>query len=327
MEARVRAESWPIRGGFRIARGARAAADLVVVELHREDAVGRGECVPYRRYGETVESVISAIKSTALLLSGPDPRAALQRFPRGAARNALDCALWDLEAKMSGRPVWKLAGLPAEPQAVGTMRTVSVDTPEQMHAAAGALCGATVIKVKVDGGPDLERVEAVHAAAPNAELVVDANEAWTLEQTATWMPELRRLGVVVLEQPLAAERDAALSHLERAVPICADESFHDRASFDRVRDGYDMVNIKLDKAGGLTEALACASEAGRFGLSVMVGCMVSTSLAIEPALLTAQRAAYVDLDGPLLLEADRPGAQHDRASGLLRPSPGVWGGT
>lgn len=299
---------------------------MVVVELHCEGAIGRGECVPYARYGESVDSVISAIESTATLLSGPDPRADLQHFPRGAARSALDCALWDLDAKTSGKPVWVLAGLSAGPRAVNTMRTVSVGTPEEMHQAAAALRGATVIKVKVDGAADLERIEAVHAGAPNAALVVDANEAWTLEQTETWMPELKRLDVAVLEQPLAVGRDVGLSDLERQVPICADESFHDRTSFDRIRGRYDMVNIKLDKAGGLTEALACAREAERIGLSVMVGCMVGTSLAIEPALLITEGAAYVDLDGPLLLESDRKGAQHDREAGLLRPSPSVWGG-
>jgi L-alanine-DL-glutamate epimerase-like enolase superfamily enzyme len=206
------------------------------------------------------------------------------------------------------------------------MRTLSVASAEEMGEAARALSRASVLKVKVDGGPDLARIRAVHAAAPNAKLVVDANEAWSVEQTRQWLPELRALGVAVLEQPLPAARDAALEMLEHRVPICADESFHDRSSFANLGSRYDMVNIKLDKTGGLSESLACAREARERGFPFMLGCMVSSSLAIEPALLLAKDAAYVDLDGPLLLEDDREGACHDREGGLLRPSPSIWGG-
>jgi len=325
MRALVRAESWPIRGGFRIARGARAAAEVIVVELHDEGRVGRGECVPYARYGESIDSVRSEIEAGCRGSDGANARARVLAMSAGAARNAVDCALWDLEAKRAGKPVWELAGLGGPVQAVRTMRTVSVDTAEKMKAAAAKLAEAPVIKVKVDGGADLERIAAVHEAAPEAELVIDANEAWSMDQLAAWLPALPKLGVSVIEQPLPAGNDAALRGLERTIPICADEVFHDRGSFSNLDGRYDMVNIKLDKAGGLTEALYCVGEARRLGLQVMVGCMVSTSLAIEPALLLTSGAEYIDLDGPLLLETDREGASHDRRTGLLRPSSAIWG--
>ena len=327
MRAVVRSETWPIRGGFRIARGARTDADVLVVELRHERQVGRGECVPYARYGESIRSVSEAIeRATEGWTDLATARAALSLMARGAARSALDCALWDLEAKLAGRPVWSLLGFDRPPEPVSTMRTVSVNTPESMHEAATAFAHAPVIKVKVDGGADLERIEAVHAAAPQAQLVVDANEAWSTEQTRAWLPELGRLGVSVLEQPLPEGADSLLEAVERAVPVCADESFYDRRSLRSAQGRYDMVNVKLDKAGGLSEALACVREAQQLGLEVMVGCMVSTSLAIEPALLLTGHASYVDLDGPILLESDRDGAQHERNAGLLRASPAVWGG-
>jgi L-alanine-DL-glutamate epimerase-like enolase superfamily enzyme len=320
----VHAESWPIRDGFRIAREARTAAEVIVVELHDGGRVGRGECVPYARYGESIESVRAEIEAGCRRLKGTHARERLLATPAGAARNAIDCALWDLEAKRTGKPVWELAGLGGAPRAVRTMRTISVDSVEAMGAVAAKLVGTSVIKVKVDGGADLERIAAVHEAAPGAELVVDPNEAWTGEQLAAWLPALPRLGVSVVEQPLPAGDDAALDGLKRTVLICADESFHDRRSFSDIEGRYDMVNIKLDKTGGLTEALHCVGEARRLGLRMMIGCMVSTSLAIEPALLLTSNAEHVDLDGPLLLENDREGALHDRATGLLRPSA-LWG--
>jgi L-alanine-DL-glutamate epimerase-like enolase superfamily enzyme len=325
VKAVVRTESWPIRGGFRIARGARATADIVVVELYDGDRVGRGECVPYARYGESVSSVRRAIATCADRLDAPDLRAAIAELPPGAARNALDCALWDLEAKREGDPVWMLAGLDAAPREVVTMRTISVAAVEEMRAAATALRSAHSIKIKVDGGNDLERISAVHQAAPEARLVVDANESWSVEQTRDWLPRLGALGVCLVEQPLRADDDEALAQWEHELPICADEAFHDRASFARAARLYDAINIKLDKAGGLTEALACAREAHRRGLPFMVGCMVSTSLAVEPALLLAPTASFIDLDGPLLLERDREGARHDAARGVLRPSSAIWG--
>jgi L-alanine-DL-glutamate epimerase-like enolase superfamily enzyme len=326
MRTVVRAETWPIRGGFRIARGARTDARVLVVELQQEQAVGRGECVPYARYGESIRSVAQAIEQAARGWADvATARAALRRMARGAARNALDCALWDLEAKLAGKPAWSLLGLDEPPESVSTMRTVSVGAPTAMYEAAREFAHAEVIKVKVDGGADLERIEAVHAAAPQAELVVDPNESWSPEQTCAWLPELRRFGVGVLEQPLPEGADSALEAIERSVPICADESFHDRSSFARVQGRYDMVNVKLDKAGGISEALTCVRRARQLGIDLMVGCMVSTSLAIEPALLLTAFARYVDLDGPILLESDRTGARHERDVGLLRASPSVWG--
>jgi L-alanine-DL-glutamate epimerase-like enolase superfamily enzyme len=299
---------------------------VVVCELSGAHGVGLGESVPYSRYGESVEGVVERLELAATELASGSIEDALRVAGGGAARNALDCAWWDLRARESGTPAWAMAGLARAPEPVSTMQTVSVDAPEAMHDAAAALSHAAVIKVKVDGHDDLARIEAVHAAAPDAELVVDANESWTGAQTRAWLPELARLGVAVLEQPLPADADAALEDMPHPVPICADESFHTSASFDRIHRRYEMVNVKLDKTGGLTEALACMTRARERHVQTMVGCMVSTSLAIEPALLLAGGADYVDLDGPLLLDDDRDGARHDRGSGTLRPSPDVWGG-
>lgn len=300
-------------------------AEVVTVELHDGRWIGHGECVPYGRYGESVDSVRAEIDSACKALDDAAPRDRIKEMRPGAARNAIDCALWDLEAKRAGKPAWELAGLGGPPGPIRTMRTVSVDSVDKMKAAAARLAKAQVIKVKVDGGADMERIAAVHEAAPTSHLVVDANEAWSFEQLTAWLPTLPELGVAVVEQPLAADQDAALVDLERSVPICADESFHDRQSFAGIERKYDMVNIKLDKAGGLSEAIYCVAEARRLGLRLMVGCMVSTSLAIEPALLLAGDADYVDLDGPLLLEADREGALHDLEAGVLCPSGSIWG--
>ncbi|MGB8329626.1 MAG: dipeptide epimerase, partial [Polyangiales bacterium] len=254
MRALVRAESWPIHGGFRIARGAKNAAEVLVLELHQEGLIGRGECVPYARYGESIDSVRVQIEAACRGLRETGVREQLIAMPAGAARNAIDCALWDLEAKRAGRPAWQLAGLAHPPEAIRTMRTVSVDSVERMEAVAATLSDSVEIKVKVDGGADLERIAAVHRAAPHANLIVDANEAWSAEQLVAWLPILPTFGVVLLEQPLRADDDSLLEGLERDVPICADESFHDRRSFSRIGRRYDAVNIKLDKTGGLTEA-------------------------------------------------------------------------
>ena len=327
MRALVRAESWPIAGGFRIARGARREAEVVVLELEAEGQIGRSECVPYGRYGESVQSVQKSIESAFKGLTEPPHREAIHTtMPPGAARNAVDCALWDLEAKRTGRAVWELIGLSREPHAVRTMRTVSVDSPEAMREAASKLAHATVLKVKVDGGPDLERIVAVHEAAPRSELVIDANESWTEKQLTSWLPKLPAIGVTALEQPLPAGKDEALSAMRGLVPLCADETFHDRRSFSAVEGRYDIVNIKLDKTGGLTEALSILHEAKARGLGTMVGCMVSTSLAVAPALLLAPQAEYVDLDGPLLLDRDREGSAHEESASLLRASTAIWGG-
>ncbi|MEM7434284.1 MAG: N-acetyl-D-Glu racemase DgcA [Myxococcota bacterium] len=327
MRVEVRAESWPIAGGFRIARGARANAEVLVVELQEGDLIGRGECVPYARYGETTASVEEQIRSAFHNVDDEPTLASLaDRLPAGAARNAVDCALWDLEARRAGRPVSTMLGSVSAVDEVVTMRTISIGTPQAMADAAKAFPEGSVLKVKVDGDDSLGRLSAVHEAVPSARLVVDANESWSSTQLERWLPRLPELGVVVLEQPLPAQQDESLASFRGGLPFCADESFHDRASFDAIADRYDMVNLKLDKAGGLTEAWAALEEARRRGLKTMVGCMVSTSLAIAPALVLAPRVDFVDLDGPLLLERDRRGTRHDASRSLLRASSEVWGG-
>jgi L-alanine-DL-glutamate epimerase-like enolase superfamily enzyme len=321
----VRAESWPIRGSFRISRGAKTAAEVVVVELADGAAVGRGECVPYPRYGETVPGTIAAIEQLRdSLEQGLDRLSLMDLLAAGAARNAVDAALWDLEAKLTGEPVHRLAGL-AAPDPVVTAYTLSLDTADAMGAAAAAAAGRVLLKLKLGGEGDLERVRAVRAAAPAARLIADANEAWTVAMVQDLGPEVAALGVEVIEQPLPAAGDEALRGLPRAVPLCADESCHEAATLDRLVGLYDLVNVKLDKTGGLTEALRVVDRARDLGLGCMVGCMLGTSLGMAPALLLAQKASYVDLDGPLLLARDREPGLVYRESSVLPPPPGLWG--
>lgn len=322
----VRAETWPIEGAFTISRGSKTAAEVVVAELHGlHGLTGRGECVPYGRYGETVDGVVAALRALEPAVAAGLTRQGLAALlPAGAARNALDCALWDLEARQAGQPVWRLAGLP-EPQPVETAETLSLDSPDAMAAKAAKVSGR-LLKLKVGGAEVIERVAAVHAAAPRARLIVDANEAWTLEQAAAWLPALAGLGVALVEQPLPAGEDAGLAGLGTpAVPLCADESVHTVAGLCDLVGCYQAINIKLDKTGGLTEALRLRREAEALGFSIMVGCMVGTSLAMAPALLLAQGAAFVDLDGPLMLRSDRSFGLSYR-NGHVEPSgPGLWG--
>ena len=322
----VRRESFPTRGSFTISRGSRTAVEVVLVELQEGGYRGRGECVPYARYGETVEGVMAAIESLRRELEAGrlDRRALQQALPAGAARNALDCAFWDLEAKQAGKRVWELAGLPA-PGPLTTAYTLSLDTPDKMGAAAAANAQRPLLKLKLAGPEDLARVEAVRAGAPKAKLVVDANEGWDAGSYAEIAPELARLGVALVEQPLPAGADAALADLPRPVPLCADESCHDRSSLPQLRGRYDMVNVKLDKTGGLTEALALVAEAEAAGFQVMVGCMLATSLAMAPATLPAQRAQVVDLDGPLLLAEDRDPPLEIDGSLVQPPTTALWG--
>ncbi len=301
----VRAERWPIAGAFTIARGAKTEAEVVVAELTDGSITGRGECVPYARYGETVAGVVAALEAMRAAVAGGLDRQALQdAMPAGAARNALDCAFWDLEAKASGKPVHVLAGLPA-PQPLVTAYTISLGTPETMAEAAAKAAARKLLKVKLGGEGDPARIAAVRRAAPDAELIVDANEGWRAENLAQNLAACAGAGVTLVEQPLPAAEDAALAHVVRPIPVCADESVHDRASLASLVGKYDAVNIKLDKTGGLTEALAMAQEAERLGFALMAGCMVATSLSMAPAMLIAQRARVVDLDGPLLLARDR----------------------
>lgn len=318
-----RIEKWPILGAFTISRGAKTEAAVIVVEISEGPATGRGECVPYARYGESLESVAQEIERLAPEIAGMD-RAALQRaMHAGAARNAIDCALWDLEAKREATSIAKLAGL-AAPSPVATAYTLSLDTPQKMAAAAKE-SARPILKLKVGAAGDLERLRAVRAAAPDAMLIVDANEGWNAKNLRENLEACAKEKVALIEQPLPADDDDALRGIDRIVPICADESFHDRTSFAKLDGKYDAVNIKLDKTGGLTEAILVAQEAEARGMQIMIGCMVSTSLAMAPALLLANRAKFIDLDGPLLLAKDREHGLRYEGSTVFPPTPALWG--
>jgi L-Ala-D/L-Glu epimerase len=321
----VAVEPWPIREAFTISRGAKREAVVVVTLLSDGTHVGRGECVPYTRYGESVEDVVTAIAACADAFTVGVTRAELAGLlPAGAARNALDCALWDLEAKRAGRRAAELAGLGVL-RPVLTAYTISLDTPEAMVAKAREASGYPLLKLKLGGAGDAARLAAVRLAAPHVRLIADANEAWQPDETESLLALAAASGVELVEQPLPADNDDVLGQIERAVPVCADESAHDRGSLAKLAGRYDAVNIKLDKTGGLTEALRVAEEARAQGLKIMVGCMVATSLAIAPALLLAQDADWVDLDGPLLLARDRtPGLTYAGAT-VFPPEPALWG--
>ncbi|MBX7249146.1 MAG: dipeptide epimerase [Caulobacteraceae bacterium] len=323
MRLEARAEAWPIHGRFVISRGAKTRAETVLVTL--EDGMGRGECVPYARYGETAESVLAQIAAAQPDLETGCDTGRLQLLMKpGAARNAVDCALWDLEAKRTGVRAWKRAGLPALLAQV-TAFTLSLDTPERMAAAARANAERPLLKLKIGGRDDVDRVAAVRGAAPNASLIVDANESLVFAEFQRLAPELAKLRVDLIEQPLKAGEDEDLEGYPSPVPLCADESLHTRAELAACARRYAVANIKLDKTGGLTEALALKAAAQAQGMKIMVGCMVATSLSMAPAMLLAQGAAFVDLDGPLLLEQDRaPGLAYD-GSRVEAPSPALWG--
>jgi L-Ala-D/L-Glu epimerase / N-acetyl-D-glutamate racemase len=321
----VRTERWPIAGSFSISRGAKTEAQVVVTELNDGRHRGYGECVPYARYDETVKGVIEALGRIGQKLAFGLDRKALQAEMRpGAARNALDCAFWDLEAKRAGKPAYQLAGLPV-PHALTTAYTISLGTPETMAEAARAASSRKLLKVKLGGAGDPERIAAVRKAAPQSEMIVDANEGWTADNLAANLAACADAGVTLVEQPLPADDDAALAAIRRPVAVCADEGVHDRASLAGLVGRYDAVNIKLDKTGGLTEALAMVAEAERLGFSIMAGCMVATSLAMAPAMLVAQRARVVDLDGALLLAKDRPDGLRYEGSLVYPPTSKLWG--
>lgn len=306
---------------FTIARGSRTEARVLTVRISRGGMTGRGECVPYARYGETLETVTAQIAG----LPADITQGALQEaLPAGAARNAVDCALWDLAAKQAGRRVWDVAGLPV-PGPKTTAYTLSLDTPANMRAAAARHAHRPILKIKLGTADDMPRLEAVRQGAPRALIIVDANEGWTAEVYAALAPHLVRLGVALVEQPLPAGADQMLGEMARPLPVCADESCHDRASLAGLRGKYDMVNIKLDKAGGLTEGLALREAALAQGYGVMVGCMVGSSLAMAPATLLAQGAAHTDLDGPLLLAEDRAHALVYDDAGVHPPTADLWG--
>lgn len=303
---------------FTISRGSRTQADVLSVTL---DGVGRGECVPYARYGETMDSVAAEIAGLPANLT----RESLQTLlPAGGARNAVDCAFWDLAAKAAGVRVWDLLGLPVPAPEI-TAYTLSLDTPEAMEQQAAKNAKRPLLKIKLGTPDDMARLEAVRRGAPDAPIIVDANEGWTAEVYADLAPHLIRLGVQLVEQPLPAGADDMLAEIARPLPVCADESCHDRASLPGLAGKYDMVNIKLDKAGGLTEALALKTQALSLGYDVMVGCMVGSSLAMAPATILAQGVAFTDLDGPLLLAEDRATPLHFDENGVHPPAATLWG--
>ncbi len=321
----ARIERWAIAGQFTISRGAKTEAVTVVAEVSSAGRVGRGECVPYPRYGETAEATLAAISSMQDAVARGLDRKALQEAMRPcAARNALDCALFDLEAKMKGVRVWELLAR-AAPQACTTAYTISLGSVEAMAVAATRAAHRRLLKIKLGGEDDSARIAAVRKAAPQSELIVDANEGWTEVNLEQNLAACADAGVTLVEQPLPAGRDAALSRIRRPVPVCADESVHDRASLDGLRERYDAVNIKLDKTGGLTEALALADAAQAQGFEIMVGCMVATSLAMAPAMLLARQARFVDLDGPLLLAHDREDGLRYEQSLVYPPEAALWG--
>ena len=317
-------ESFALRQRFAISRGSKTSADVISVELSDGQFTGRGECVPYARYGESMDSVLDAINSVQSTLNRLSRQSLLKMLPAGAARNAIDCALWDLEAHRQGCRAWELAGI-ERPQAMITAYTLSLDTPEVMHQAAVDHAARPLLKLKLAGEGDLERVAAVRQGAPDATIIVDANEGWTLAQYNKMVPLLLDLGVSMIEQPLPADSHAVLASVDKPITLCADESCHDTATLAGLAGLYDMVNIKLDKTGGLTEALVLRAQALDSGFEIMVGCMVATSLAMAPATLVASGASVVDLDGPLLLAEDREWPLDYADFSVAAPDSRLWG--
>ncbi|HEX5379757.1 MAG TPA: N-acetyl-D-Glu racemase DgcA [Phenylobacterium sp.] len=318
-------ERWPTAQAFVIARGSKTEAHVLVVEIEQAGMLGRGEAVPYSRFGETMEQAMALAQGALPAVAAGASRAVLQRLmPAGAARNALDCALWDLEAKISGEPAWKAAGK-ARLDPVKTCFTLSLDTPEAMAAAARLAARRPMLKLKIGAPGDLDRVEAVRAAAPRTRLIVDANEGLGFDDLRRLAPDLAKLGVLLIEQPLKVGEDEALEGYDSPVMLCADESLRTRAELEFCARRYGCINVKLDKTGGLTEALALTAEARARGLGIMAGCMVATSLSMAPAMIIAQGAEFVDLDGPLLLARDRqPGLIYEGS--MVRPPPReLWG--
>lgn len=323
----VTVERFPLAARFTIARGSKTEAAVVVCRIDEDGATGRGECVPYARYGESVEGVAAEIEALrADIEAGSLDRAGLlSRLPAGAARNAVDCAFWDLEAKLTGRPVHALAGRPA-PAPLQTAFTLSLGSADDMARAAAEASHRPLLKIKL-GAPegDRERLLAVRAAAPRSRIVVDANEGWTEDSLPALLLAAASVGAALVEQPLPAGRDERLARIPHPVPVCADESVHATQDLASLRDRYDFVNLKLDKTGGLTEGLRFLAEARRLGFGVMAGCMVGTSLSMAPAVLVAQGAEFVDLDGPLLLREDRADGLRYEGSTLFPPEPALWG--
>lgn len=321
MTISVTADVFKLAQVFTISRGSRTEAKVLTARVERDGLTGWGECVPYARYDETLASVTAEIEGLPADITRQDLQEAL---PAGAARNAVDCALWDLEAKQAGKRVWELAGLP-KPMPEITAYTLSLDTPEAMFEQAAKNAFRPLLKIKLGTPDDMARLEAVRRGAPKSAIIVDANEGWSAEVYTDLAPHLVRLGVKLVEQPLPASQDEALIGMERPVPVCADESCHDCSSLPHLIGKYDIVNIKLDKTGGLTEAIKLRAQAEAQGYGVMVGCMVGSSLAMAPATLIAQGVAYTDLDGPLLLAEDRDEPLKFDDTGVHPPSAALWG--
>ncbi|WP_027146361.1 N-acetyl-D-Glu racemase DgcA [Mesorhizobium sp. WSM3626] len=321
----VEAERFPIAGTFTISRGSKTEAEVITCTISQGDHRGRGECVPYTRYGETMGGVRDAIEAMRdRIASGMDRTALLDAMPAGAGRNAIDCALWDLEAKISGNPVAN-AIWPAPLHQLETAYTLSLGEPEAMAAQARANAGRPLLKVKIGGDNDIARIRAVRQAAPESRLILDANEGWTDDNIVANFAFAAEQDIALIEQPLPAGRDGILRHIAHPVPVCADESVHEAGNLEALVGLYDAVNIKLDKSGGLTAALTLRGRARELGFGVMVGCMVGTSLAMAPAVLLAQGADFVDLDGPLLLARDRvPGLVY-QGSLVSPPDRALWG--
>ncbi len=317
----ARLDTFPLARAFTISRGSKTEARVITATVTRGGVTGRGESVPYARYGETPDTVLAQVATLPQGITRAELQTAL---PPGAARNAVDCALWDWEAKASGQRVWHLAGL-APPAPRITAYTLSLDTTAAMRAQAQENAHRPILKIKLGTPDDMPRLESVRTGAPKATIIIDANEGWTPEVYTDLAPHLIRLGVALVEQPLPAGADDLLAEIPHPLPICADESAHDRASLATLRGKYDMVNLKLDKTGGLTEALLMATEARAAGFGLMVGCMVGTSLAMAPAILPAQAAAFTDLDGPLLLAQDRDHPLHYDEDGVHPPDAALWG--
>ena len=317
----AKVEIFPLAQVFRISRGARTQAEVVTVTIEKDGITGRGECVPYARYNETLESVIKQVESLPVDI---DKETLQDTLPPGAARNAVDCALWDFECKKRDQRIWEIAGVQVPEQRI-TAYTLSLDEPENMFKRAQKNSNRPLLKIKLGTPNDMPRLEAVRKGAPNSEIIVDANEGWDAELYSQLAPELVRLGVKLVEQPLPADQDGDLIGLPRPLPICADESCHDRKSLKKLIGKYDFVNIKLDKTGGLTEALQLKNQALEAGFKIMVGCMVGSSLAMAPATLIAQNATFVDLDGPLLLAQDRPNGLLYDESWVHPPVNDFWG--
>ncbi len=320
-------DSFALARPFRISRGTRTETHVVTVTIGEDGLIGRGEGVPYARYGETIESTLAAIGEVkAAIEAGADRSMLLTLLPAGAARNAVDCALWDLQARKSGRDVADLIGAP-RPQRLASALTIVIDTPEAMAAAAASIAKAPLLKIKVDGQDPISRIRAVREAAPSARLIVDPNESWDQALVEAIQPELAGLRVDLLEQPVPAGEDEWLQHFTPLLPICADEAVHVAEDLEVIAGRYQVVNVKLDKSGGLTAALDLAHAARSRGLGLMTGCMVSSSLSIAPAFHVARMSDFVDLDGPIWLREDRPGGVRDEGGMMVPAQPGFWGGS